>query len=219
MAWATKSSDPSEGSRLHWGSTWWGRSQPFQQAGGGPGRALTAEENMESPGEVQQGEPPGTFLAKAQQTKENEQKWQEILEQMAQERKAEWKGLLCPGKVPWMQAQPFHGGKSTPSTRAAQRLHCYQLGTVALQIICWYQKITELLIHKLPFQRLIWEIGQNMKADLRLQGSAMGALQESTKAYLVELFEDTNLCAIHTKRVMILPKDIQLAKRICVERS
>ena len=78
---------------------------------------------------------------------------------------------------------------------------------------------TELLIRKLPFQRLVREIAQDFKTDLRFQGSAVLALQEAAEAYLVGLFEDTNLCAIHAKRVTIMPKDIQLARRIRGERS
>jgi histone H3/H4 len=66
-----------------------------------------------------------------------------------------------------------------------------------------YQKSTELLIRKLPFQRLVREIAQDFKTDLRFQSSAILALQEASEAYLVGLFEDTNLCAIHAKRVTI----------------
>ena len=100
-------------------------------------------------------------------------------------------------------------------------LRCYtnKPGTVALREIRRYQKSTELLIRKLPFQRLVREIAQDFKADLRFQSSAIGALQESVEAYLVSLFEDTNLCAIHAKRVTIQSKDIQLARRLRGERS
>ena len=82
-----------------------------------------------------------------------------------------------------------------------------------------YQKSTELLIRKLPFQRLVREIAQDFKTDLRFQSHAILALQEASEAYLVGLFEDTNLCAIHAKRVTIMPKDIQLARRIRGERA
>ena len=100
--------------------------------------------------------------------------------------------------------------------RAARR---YRPGTVALREIRKYQKSTELLIRKLPFQRLVREIAQDFKTDLRFQSSAVMALQEAAEAYLVGLFEDTNLCAIHAKRVTIMPKDIQLARRIRGERA
>ena len=72
---------------------------------------------------------------------------------------------------------------------------------------------------QLPFQRLVREIAQDFKTDLRFQSSAVSALQEAAEAYLVGLFEDTNLCAIHAKRVTIMPKDIQLARRIRGERA
>ncbi|KAL4677895.1 hypothetical protein H8959_020569, partial [Pygathrix nigripes] len=67
--------------------------------------------------------------------------------------------------------------------------------------------------------RLVREIAQDFKTDLRFQSAAIGALQEASEAYLVGLFEDTNLCAIHAKRVTIMPKDIQLARRIRGERA
>ena len=95
----------------------------------------------------------------------------------------------------------------------------YRPGTVALREIRRYQKSTELLIRKLPFARLVREIAQDFKTDLRFQREAIGALQEAGEAYLVGLFEDTNLCAIHAKRVTIMPKDIQLAHRIRGERA
>ena len=67
--------------------------------------------------------------------------------------------------------------------------------------------------------RLVKEIGQDFKTDLRWQTAAIMALQEASEAYLVSLFEDTNLCAIHAKRVTIMPKDIQLARRVRGERA
>ena len=97
--------------------------------------------------------------------------------------------------------------------------HRFRPGTVALREIRRYQKSTELLIRKLPFQRLVREIAQDFKTDLRFQAAAIAALQEASEAYLVGLFEDTNLCAIHAKRVTIMPKDIQLARRIRGERA
>jgi histone H3 len=95
-------------------------------------------------------------------------------------------------------------------------------GAVALRQIRRYQKSTELLIKKLPFQRLVREIAQDFCHNgepLRFQSTAIAALQEASEAYLVSLFEDTNLCAIHAKRVTIMPKDIQLARRIRGERT
>ena len=109
--------------------------------------------------------------------------------------------------------------KSAPATGCVKKPHRYRPGTVALREIRRYQKSTELLLRKLPFQRLVREISQDFKTDLRFQGSAVLTLQEAAEAYLVGLFEDTNLCAIHAKRVTIMPKDIQLARRIRGERS
>ena len=92
-------------------------------------------------------------------------------------------------------------------------------GTVALREIRRYQKSTDLLIRKLPFQRLCREIAQDFKKNLRFQGSSVLALQEAAEAYLVGLDEDANLCALHAKRVTIMPKDIQMARRIRGEKS
>jgi len=109
--------------------------------------------------------------------------------------------------------------KSAPAQGGVKKPHRYKPGTVALREIRKYQKSTELLIRKLPFQRLVREIAQEFKTDLRFQSSAVLALQEASESYLVGLFEDTNLCAIHAKRVTIMPKDMQLARRIRGERS
>jgi histone H3/H4 len=123
------------------------------------------------------------------------------------------------GKAPRKQLATKAARKSAPATGGVKKPHRYRPGTVALREIRRYQKSTELLIRKLPFQRLVREIAQDFKTDLRFQGSAVLALQESAEAYLVGLFEDTNLCCIHAKRVTIMPKDIQLARRIRGERS
>jgi histone H3 len=85
---------------------------------------------------------------------------------------------------------------------------------VALREIRRFQKSTDLLIRKLPFQRLVREIAQDFRQDLRFQSTAILALQEASEAYLVGLFEDVNLIAMHAKRVTIMPRDIQLARRI-----
>ena len=123
------------------------------------------------------------------------------------------------GKAPRKQLAVKAARKTAPVVGGIRRPHRYRPGTVALREIRKYQKSTELLIRKLPFQRLVREIAQDFKTDLRFQGSAVLALQEASEAYLVGLFEDTNLCAIHAKRVTIMPKDIQLARRIRGERS
>jgi len=109
-----------------------------------------------------------------------------------------------------------------PEGDAAPKKRRYRPGTVALREIRKYQKSTELLIQKLPFSRIVREITAEMTTNtnyadtenLRWQSSALLALQEATEAYLVHLFEDANLCAIHAKRVTIMTRDIQLARRI-----
>ena len=63
------------------------------------------------------------------------------------------------------------------------------------------------------------EIASAFKSDLRFQSHALLAMQEASEVYLTSLFEDTNLCAIHAKRVTIMPKDMQLARRIRGERA
>ena len=109
--------------------------------------------------------------------------------------------------------------KSAPPTGGVKRPHRYRPGTIALREIRKYQKGTDLLSRKLPFQRLVRQIAQDFKTDLRFQSTAILALQEASEAYLVGLFEDTNLCAIHAKRVTIMPKDMRLARRIRGERA
>ena len=109
--------------------------------------------------------------------------------------------------------------KTQSATSGVKKPHRFRPGTVALREIRRFQKSTELLIRKLPFQRLVREIASEYRSELRFQSSAVLALQEASEAYMVGLFEDTNLCAIHAKRVTIMPKDMQLARRIRGERS
>ena len=99
-----------------------------------------------------------------------------------------------------------------------KKMQKYCLDTVALCKIWQFQKTTELLIWKLPFSWLVCEIALEVgKYNFCFQGHAIICLQEIAKAYIVGLMEDSNLCAIHTKRVTIMPKDIQLAHHICGE--
>ena len=123
------------------------------------------------------------------------------------------------GKAPRKALATKAARKSAPATGGVKKPHRYRPGTVALREIRKYQKSTELLIPKLPFQRLVREIAQDFKSDLRFQSSAIMALQEANEAYFTSLFEDANLCAIHAKRVTICVKDVQLARRIRGERQ
>ncbi|EJK62422.1 hypothetical protein THAOC_16967 [Thalassiosira oceanica] len=116
---------------------------------------------------------------------------------------------------------PGRPASTRPITGGIKRPHRYRPGIVALREIRRYQKSTELLIRKAPFQRLVREVLEVHleKKEMRLQSTAVLALQEASEAYLVGLFEDANLCAIHAKRVTLMPKDIQLARRIRGERA
>jgi histone H3 len=123
---------------------------------------------------------------------------------------------FLPVKTPTGEGKSSKGGPSPPVVKKAHR---YRPGTVALREIRRYQNSTDPLLRKLPFQRLVRQIAGAFKADLRFQSTAILALQEASEAYLVSLFEDINLCAVHAKRITIMPKDIQLARRIRGERS
>ncbi|KAK4685608.1 hypothetical protein P7C73_g4533, partial [Tremellales sp. Uapishka_1] len=108
--------------------------------------------------------------------------------------------------------------QSTASTQEPPTKKRYRPGTVALREIRKYQKTSDLLLRKLPFSRVVREITEDISSiqagNLRWQRSAILALQEAAEAFLVHLFEDANLCAVHAKRVTIQPKDIWLARRI-----
>jgi len=117
---------------------------------------------------------------------------------------AKKKTLPIPSKQPRRSQAP-----ETPGKRK------FRPGTRALMEIRKFQKSTNLLIPKLPFSRVIREVCTKICAvDMRFQSAAIMALQEAAEAYLVTLFEDTLLCAIHAKRVTVMPKDMQLARRI-----
>jgi len=98
------------------------------------------------------------------------------------------------------------------------RRHRYRPGTVALREIRRYQKSTDLLIRKLPFQRFVRQVAKDMKLfnkeTARWCGAALLSLHESAEAYLVRYLEDSNLAAIHAKRVTVMPKDMKLVKRV-----
>src|SRR3982751_3213594 len=108
------------------------------------------------------------------------------------------------GKAPRKQLATKAARKSAPATGGVKKPHRWRPGTVALREIRKYQKSTELLIRRFPFQRLVREIAHQFQTGLRFQVSAVLALQEATESYMVSLFEDTNLCAIHAKRVTIM---------------
>lgn len=104
--------------------------------------------------------------------------------------------------------------KSFPTSLRVRKPSRYRPGVIALREIRKYQKSSKLLMRKSPFQKLVREIASEFCPNKRFQSAALAALQEEAESYLVALFEDANLCAIHAKRVTIMPKDIQLARRI-----
>lgn len=125
----------------------------------------------------------------------------------------------------------IHNGKGGKTPRSLSQLvpgrkkQRYRPGTVALREIRKYQKSTELLIKKLPFQRIVKSIAEELASGtsfpngVRFQKDAIVALHEAYESYQISLFEDTNLECIHRKRQTIAPKDIQLARRIRGERT
>ena len=92
-------------------------------------------------------------------------------------------------------------------------------GTVTLREVKKYQKSIANLLPRAPFQRLVRNICSDLDHELRFQSQALAALQEATEAYIVGVFEDTNLCAIHAKRMTIQKKDMDLARRIRGDRN
>jgi histone H3 len=118
-----------------------------------------------------------------------------------------------------------HPGKAAAMSTAATALDPkprkkarYRPGTVALREIRKYQKSTDLLLRRAPFARLVREIASDFRSDLRFQSASILCLQEAAEAYLVGLFEDSSLCAVHAGRVTLQPKDVLLARRIRGER-
>uniref|UniRef100_A0AC34GWG6 Histone H2A/H2B/H3 domain-containing protein n=1 Tax=Panagrolaimus sp. ES5 TaxID=591445 RepID=A0AC34GWG6_9BILA len=127
------------------------------------------------------------------------------------------KQIVCKSvdaKIPLQQPAANHARRSGSCIGGFMTVKRYRPGVLVLREIRRYQRSNHLLLRKLPFQRLVREIAQAYNMDIRFQSAAIGALQEAAEAYLVGLFEDTNRCAIHAKRVTIMIKDIQLARRI-----
>ena len=139
--------------------------------------------------------------------------------------------LTRKGALPSKKGRPTGGGGTgTPSgggptggrTRGVaaggerQKKKKYRPGTRALMEIRHYQKSVEFLIRKLPFQRVVREVAQNLGAidDLRFTPDAIFALQEASKVFLVNLMEDANLCTIHHGRITVTPKDYHLVMRM-----
>ena len=118
------------------------------------------------------------------------------------------------GKAPRKQLASKAARKSAGSIAGSKPVKRFRPGTVALREIRKYQKSTELLLRKGPFQRLVREIAGDYVGEKKFQSQALMALQEATESFMVSMFEDSNLCALHAKRVTIMPKDMVLARRI-----
>ena len=129
------------------------------------------------------------------------------------------------GKAPRGRYRTKNGLKmGLPRKGRVRKPRRYRPGTVALREIRKYQKSTDLLIRKLPFQRLVREVVQQISPGMKLQSTAILALQESSESFLVSMFEDVNVCVIHGGRVTIQPKDIMLWNRMtggnyCINNS
>jgi len=122
------------------------------------------------------------------------------------------------GKAPCIHLATKAARNLARYTGGVKKSYCWHPGTIALREICKYQKSTSLLIRKAPFQLLVRKIACHLKLDLRMQSTALLALQEASEAYLIGLFEDTNECALHARRVRIQPRDMMLALRIRGEK-
>ena len=119
------------------------------------------------------------------------------------------------GKTSRMELATKEARKAAPTDTEARRRR-FRPSTVSSREIRKLQKSTNLLISKDPFERAVFEVAQGLKADVRFQAGALEALQHTTEAFFVELFEEAQVAAIHAKRVNIQSKDIKLAIRIHV---
>lgn len=104
--------------------------------------------------------------------------------------------------------------KGRPAGAATKKKHRWRPGTKALREIRKYQKSTDTLLRRAPFQRLVREVAQDYKNDLRFQAAAIDQIQEAAEAYLVQIMEEANMAAIHTKRCTIMPHDMRFALRV-----
>jgi len=139
------------------------------------------------------------------------------------------KNASCTSYIDSSNFRPTTGGKCMVACANTIARHTpivpnkksrFRPGTQVLAMIRKYQKSTELLIRRRPFQRLVREVAKGFSTDdVRFTSHALAAFHEASEAYLVNLFQDVNLCAIHAKRVTVMCKDMQLARRIRGERA
>ncbi|CAB3406584.1 unnamed protein product [Caenorhabditis bovis] len=110
---------------------------------------------------------------------------------------------------------PLVRGKNQSTLKKMKR---YKPGMKALKEIRQYQRSTDLLISKAPFRRVILEIMNELFPNVgyRIQAEALAALQEAAEAFLVNVFESSQLLSSHAGRVTLRPNDIQLYRRLCL---
>jgi histone H3 len=125
-------------------------------------------------------------------------------------KKVQSKAKIAKDKTVSKKTAPAKGGMKD----GERKKNRFRPGTVALREIKRYQKSTDLLIPRAPFQRVVREICRGYDHDLRFQSQALVALQEAAEGYLTGVFEDANLCALHAKRVTLQRSDMLLARRI-----
>lgn len=118
------------------------------------------------------------------------------------------------GKAPRKQLTTKAARKTATVSQTGAKKPRFKTGTVALREVRRYQKSTELLMRKLPFQRFVKNIVHAQKADMRFQSAAMAALHEAVEAHLVSVFEDAHACATHANRVTVMLKDINLVSKL-----
>ena len=117
-------------------------------------------------------------------------------------------------KAPRKQLSGKAAFRAAPATGGVKKPHRYKPGTVALREIRKYQKSTELLIRKLPFQRLVREVAQDFNTNMRFQQESILALQDASEAYIVSILSKSNMAAIHARRVTLMPKDVDHIKLV-----
>lgn len=118
-----------------------------------------------------------------------------------------------------IQRQGRITAKKESADDSSKKVRRWHPGTVALREVRKYQNSTDLLIPRAPFRRLVREIVVNLKDTIRVQRSALDALQEASESYIIGVLNDANLCTIHAKRVTLFPKDLHLAMRLRGERQ
>ena len=127
-------------------------------------------------------------------------------------RKAHQSGVIASKKV----AKTASGGAGGSAIKKAHR---WRPGTVALREIRKFQKSTDLVVQRAPFRRLVRETMQKTKDSMRISQTALDAIQEATEMHVTSLLTDANLCALHAKRVTVMPRDLVLARRLRGDRQ